>query len=1128
MFHPARGRLLAALTLAAFAPLTGAQLQNKSANVQFYVPDRRPLPVDFFIVRDAEGLQVTPDFARSNSWAFSNVGRKLSFEYTRKGLKYPGFELILEDAPIVYVSIVADPETGQVKYIRQKAQRPQAQPKQTVGIPGRGRTKLLAPPANDACANALPLLDGTTAFSTVDATTDGAIVPGAQYDGQTYEDIWYLYTPSCNGTWTVSTCGTADYDTDLVLYEADTDDDGDFDAIDAANITSGVEVALAANDDTGSCVGFTSVVSTAIVADRLYLARVGGFSAGDEGTGTLLVSCGGAPSNDICSAPKPLVCGTSIDTTNIAATTAFLDPSFSCAFGGPTQGDGTLWYRFAATSTSAFLSTANSIGVADTLLAVYDGSCGSLVELACNDDIGGGSLLSELCVRGLTIGRNYLVQVASYPGEALGRITLDLLCPGLCDVPCDDALQACAIACGDSLTVDNTNATTDPLDPAFSCRFGAPGQGFGTLWFKFVAGATSARIDTNDSLAFDTLLAVYSGTPGALTELDCSDDANGLLSEFCVEGLTIGETYFVQAASFSSFDAGEITVAIECPCGDGFPNDGCESAVSLDPLPTSVTVDITGATDDVTAPCGVFSGPFQNVWYRVTGTGNQLVATTCNAGTLGVDTKISVFCADCGALVCVGGNDDQDTPDDPLLAPCGFDALDSMVRWCSQAGATYLITVGTFSPSSAPGVVQLDVSDLGTGPCVSELQCLPTGACCLQDGTCVTTSSGDCAGRGGSYQGDDTACSSSFVADGSFEAGLQAATWMAFSTNFGTPLCDSLCGSNGGTGPRSGNIFAWFGGIDTFEEGTLEQSLTIPAAASTLDFYLEIPVSSGNGMDFLRVKIDGTTVFEAFESDAPYAGVGYELASIPLGGFADDGLHTLRFESIITGSPSLTNFAVDDVSLLVETFHCSRCVTLDFETEDDFATPLGNAQQIDDEFGNLVRISGAGANLGPVTFDSDVGGPNDPSINMDMLVNHGNLLLLQHSSFPTQTDPGFFDTVTDDNHGGDLIFDFLQPVDPRSMLLADINPPPNLGASVTLIDGNGKRRVYAVDPGWTGGYGNAGPHKLDLTTTMRQPGNGTPRFARATEDEGFQQDNVVRMVVHMTGYGAMDELMFCY
>lgn len=203
--------------------------------------------------------------------------------------------------------------------------------------------------------------------------------------------------------------------------------------------------------------------------------------------------------------------------------------------------------------------------------------------------------------------------------------------------------------------------------------------------------------------------------------------------------------------------------------------------------------------------------------------------------------------------------------------------------------------------------------------------------------------------------------------------------------------------------------------------------------------------------------------------------------------------------------------------------------TLDFETEDDFTTRLGNGQQIalPEEFGRMVNISSAGANLGPATFDSTPGGPNDPSLNSDMLVGHGNLLLLQSDLHSRQDVAGFFQEPTDDPDGGDLIFDFIEPVDPRSLLLCDINPPPNRGASVTLTDENGLTRVYAIDPGWTGTYGNAGPWQLDLTTLKPQPGNGTPRWAVATELEGFQQARVVQIVVHLTGYGAIDELVFC-
>jgi hypothetical protein len=226
------------------------------------------------------------------------------------------------------------------------------------------------------------------------------------------------------------------------------------------------------------------------------------------------------------------------------------------------------------------------------------------------------------------------------------------------------------------------------------------------------------------------------------------------------------------------------------------------------------------------------------------------------------------------------------------------------------------------------------------------------------------------------------------------------------------------------------------------------------------------------------------------------------------------------------------DFFMDDNWLGSQNIHIDvdcRTHVIDFETEDDFSTALVNAQSVPSPtyWGRMVRVTSRGANLGPAIFDSTPGGPNDPSINYDMLIGHGNLLLLQDSNHSRQDVPGFFQLVTDDPEGGDLVFDFLQPVHPRSILLVDINPPPNRGASVTLTDRNGLRRVYTVEPGWTGTYGDAGPWRLDLTTLEPQRGNGTPRWARAVEDPGFRPTSVVQLVVHMTGFGAIDELTFC-
>ncbi len=141
---------------------------------------------------------------------------------------------------------------------------------------------------NDLCSTADPISDGATAFTTIGAGTDGPSNAACQFDGQTYNDIWYNYTATCTGDLTVSLCGSG-YDTDLVIYSGC--------GCPASNGTM-----LGCNDD--GCPGaapdswrseLPSVDFTQIpvVAGSCYKIRVGGWDAGSLGTGTINISCSG-------------------------------------------------------------------------------------------------------------------------------------------------------------------------------------------------------------------------------------------------------------------------------------------------------------------------------------------------------------------------------------------------------------------------------------------------------------------------------------------------------------------------------------------------------------------------------------------------------------------------------------------------------------------------------------------------------------------------------------------------------------------------------------------------------------------------------------------------------------------
>jgi len=180
------------------------------------------------------------------------------------------------------------------------------------------------------------------------------------------------------------------------------------------------------------------------------------------------------------------------------------------------------------------------------------------------------------------------------------------------DVCASTSSEALQVDANGSAVVDGTAAREEPGSPGFcgytglnprcsggprngsSCCtseecFGGvclrdsplPGsQGKATVWFKFVATHTSARIDTcnSDFDASDTILGVYRpsdpSTPetacNTLVEIGCSDDAPGcgydVASDLCVDGLNPGETYYVQVAAKSDCDRGVIELNIESPC----------------------------------------------------------------------------------------------------------------------------------------------------------------------------------------------------------------------------------------------------------------------------------------------------------------------------------------------------------------------------------------------------------------------------------------------------------------------------------------------------------------------------------------------------------------------------------
>lgn len=94
------------------------------------------------------------------------------------------------------------------------------------------------------------------------------------------------------------------------------------------------------------------------------------------------------------------------------------------------------------------------------------------------------------------------------------------------------------------------------------------------------------------------------------------------------------------------------------------------------------------------------------------------------------------------------------------------------------------------------------------------------------------------------------------------------------------------------------------------------QNLFIPAGTTTLSFWLKILTQSGAGKDFLRVYLDGNTLFEVTDAKATdYKD--YAQVSIDISAYADGQPHNIAFDPSFS-SMGVTAFMIDDatVSLL--------------------------------------------------------------------------------------------------------------------------------------------------------------------------------------------------------------------
>jgi hypothetical protein len=142
--------------------------------------------------------------------------------------------------------------------------------------------------------------------------------------------------------------------------------------------------------------------------------------------------------------------------------------------------------------------------------------------------------------------------------------------------------------------------------------------------------------------------------------------------------------------------------------------------------------------------------------------------------------------------------------------------------------------------------------------------------------------------------------------------------WDSTSSHFISSLCSpEVCGSgaNGQSVPRTGKYWAWFGGSEGPENGTLQQKVVIPSGAGVfLGYYLKVSNVYAPFNDKLTVIVDGQilqTIIEPSTEETEYSFHGVPLPDV----LADGGTHTILFQFSAPDSGRASSFNVDDIAL---------------------------------------------------------------------------------------------------------------------------------------------------------------------------------------------------------------------
>ncbi len=272
--------------------------------------------------------------------------------------------------------------------------------------------QFFCPPANDDCDNAISITvnNDETCTNVTHGTNAGATASSQADDvtGYPEDDVWFSFVAT-NTSHIISLLNVT-----------------------AVSGTS-TDMGMGLYDGSGGCAALTLVADSDpntfqvdnLTVGNTYYLRVYGWYSGNSSATTEFDVCvkvpPSPPANDDCANAVALTVNntcTPVTATNEGATDSGVGTPGCSYYNG-----GDVWFSVVVPSDGAVTIETSSVSgssVSDTGMAVYEGSCGSLTEIACDDDSGSG-YFSKIDLTGRTAGETLYVRVFEYGNNSFGE-----------------------------------------------------------------------------------------------------------------------------------------------------------------------------------------------------------------------------------------------------------------------------------------------------------------------------------------------------------------------------------------------------------------------------------------------------------------------------------------------------------------------------------------------------------------------------------------------------------------------------------------------------------------------------------------------------------------------------------